>query len=199
MSKERHYSSVGACDHEDSNITANPVCQQGKEEIAGTDQYETSKRVADTFFGVIGVDGVADDDDQSKYIRRDGQKLRDVSRESQVCDDSGREVREAVETVDHEEVGCCVQPEHRVKQRLFRNLEIEGLVLLVWCEGSHARDSKSSLFFGQELSITGIVRHPNPDDDAEENGRNPCKDEQPLPSGQVRFAVKEGDAGSDES
>ena len=167
MSQERHDSSIRASNHEHSNVTTNPVREQGEQEITSSDESQSTECMTDTFLGIIGVHGVADDDDQCEHIRRHCEELCGISREAQIGHDCRREIRETVQTVDHEEVGGCVHPEHGVQQCLLRDLEIEGLVFFVWRKGTHASDSKYTLLFGEELCITGIVGHPDPDDDAE--------------------------------
>lgn len=105
-----------------------------------------------------------------------------------------REVRETVETVDHEEVRGRVHPERWVEKRLFRYLEVKGLVFLVRRKGSHASDSEDAFLFSKKIGGLRIIRHPDPDNATEQNGRNSSQDKQPLPAGEVCFAVEERNA-----
>lgn len=195
MGEEGHYRRVGACDHEDRNIASDPVCQKRQEEVAGSNKNETGKRVPDTLLRVIGVQAVGDDDDQTEDIRRYGKELRGVSREAQVRDNSRAEVGEAVETVDHEEVGQRVQPEHRIEQRRLCDFDVESLVFLVGRERSHTSYGEDAFLCGQEFGIAWVVGHEDPDDDSEEDCRDTGEDEQPLPACKVCFAVQERDSG----
>jgi hypothetical protein len=153
--------------------------------------------MANALFRVIGVHAVGDDDDdQTEDVRRYGKELRSVSREAQVRDNSRAEVGETVETVDHEEVGQGIQPEHRIEQRRLCDLDIERLVFLVWCERSHSSHSEDTLLCGQELCIAWVVGHENPDDDSEQDCRDAGEDEQPLPACEICFTVQERDSGA---
>ena len=177
MGQERHDSSVRAGNQEHSDVTTDPVREQGEQEITSPDESQSTKCMADTFLGIIRVHCVADDDDKSEHVRGHCEQLRSISGETQVCYDRRREVAERVQGIDHEEIGSGVQPEYRVQQCLFRNLNIEGLVFFVRRKWSHASDSKYTLLFGQELCVTGIVGHEDPDNDSKEDSRDTCQDE----------------------
>lgn len=195
MRQKWHYRCIGACDHEDRNITSDPICQQRQEQVAGSDKNETSKRVANALFRVIGVQAVGDDDDETEHVWRHGEELCNVSREAQVCDDGRAEVRETVEAVDHEEVGQRIQPEHRIEQCRLCDFNIESLILFVWCERAHTSHGEDTLLCGQEFGVTWVIGHEDPDDDSEQNRRNSGENEKPLPACKICFAVQEGDSG----
>jgi len=92
VGEEGHNRCVGACNHEDRDIASDPVGQQRQEEVASPDKNEAGKRMADALLGVIGVQAVGDDDDQTEDVWWHGKELRNVSREAQVCDNGRAEV-----------------------------------------------------------------------------------------------------------
>lgn len=108
MSQERHDGSIRAGNHEHSDVTTDPVREQGEQEITSSDESQSTKCMTDTFLGIIGVHGVADYDDKSEHVRGHCQELRGVAGESQVCNDRRRKVAESVQGIDHEEIGSCV-------------------------------------------------------------------------------------------
>ena len=142
---------------------------------------------------------VADDNDKSEDIWWDCHQLANITLEAEISDNGRREVAECVETVNHEEVADSVDPEKRVQQRLFVGLHVEGFVLLVRGKWPHASDSEDAFFLGEECGILWIVWHEDPDDDAEQHGRDTSENEKPLPSSEVRFAVQERDSSCEET
>lgn len=125
------------------------MLNNSKEQITRRNKRQTAHNMLRALLGLIAMQAIAHNDEDSKDIRRNSEELSLVALEAERCDDGGSKVSEGVEGVGHEEVGDGEEPEEGVGDGVFGNFAVPVLVVHGGGVGAETLDGEGAFFGGE--------------------------------------------------